>query len=278
MSIFLNPRVEGALLGSGQITYGTSEDGRPQIRMIHPRSGIMMGIMEVHFSDASSPDGLAGEGGVARSAGINAGGARMRISRAHRRPPFSSSGSESDASWASAGVPPPETRLMERRSTVNLANGSALRSAAADSSASGIPPSSVAGGIAGGNPATAIAAAQQARSSFASFFSSLMDGAGRSATSPPGGGASARSRTAEGTIAEASPARGASSPLNRMTIRVVTRPAASNGGTLSSVSRDDRSLSTNRLPSRSSSGRSASGGSDDEGSGRGGSDEPIVVE
>lgn len=262
LSSFINPQGEGGLFGgNNQVTFVISEDGRPQIRVMG--NGRTMGIMELYLSG----------GGVAHAssggAGNNPSEARVRISRAHRRSPIS--GSETGASvvangdgdaptntrLTSAGLPPSETRLMELRSTINLANGSSMRSAAADSTGGGASPSSAVGGGAGGN--------QQVSSSLASFFSSLI-------ASPPGGGVSAGSRSVPGAAAVASSARGArisSGPSNRMTIRFVTRPAAANRGELSGVDRDDLSRSTNP---------SASGGSDDEGPGRGGSDEPIVID
>jgi hypothetical protein len=206
-----------------------------------------------------------------RGAGSNLSGARVRITRAHRRSPVRSIGDENDARVTAAPAAlssPLEMGSAERRSTINLATASSV---------TGAPPSSAAGGSAGGNshPTT-----QQARSAFRQFFSSLRDirdSAGRSAGSPPEEIYDARA--AMGVAVGASVVRGASSPSNRMTtIRFVTRPTAPTRETLPGVDRDGRSRLTNRPPSRSSGGRSASGGSGDEDSGRGGSDEPIVID
>ena len=258
-------REGGSLLGrGGQITFGTSEEGRPQIRMIHPGNGSMVGIMEMYLSDAAPPGGAASSGG----AGSNPSGARVRSTRAHRRALDRSSGSEHGARVTVAAAPaaglssPLETRSAERRSTINFATGSATGSSVAAS----------------GNSHPTNAATQQARSAFQQFFSSLRDmrdSAGRSVGSPPG--ASADARAAMGVAVGASDVRGASSPSNRMTIRFVTRPTAPTRGTLPGVDRDGHSRLTNP-PSRSSGGRSASGGSGDEDSSRGGSDEPIVID
>jgi len=280
----------GSLLGrGGQITFGTSEEGRPQIRMIHPGNGSMVGIMEMYLSDAAPPGGAAATGGSeARAssggAGSNPSGARVRSTRAHRRALDRSSGREHGARVTFAAAPtaglssPLETRSAERRSTINFATGSATGSSVAASSVAGTPPSSAAGGSASGNAHPTNAANQQARSAFQQFFSSLRDmrdSAGRSAGSPSG--ASADARAAMGVAVGASDVRGASSPSNRMTIRFVTRPTAPTRGTLPGVDRDGRSRLTNP-PSRASGGRSASGASGDEDSGRGGSDEPIVID
>ena len=274
LSSLISSRGGGSLLGrGGQITFGTSEEGRPQIRMIHPGNGSMVGIMEMYLSDAAPPGGAAATGGSeARAssggAGSNPSGARVRSTRAHRRAPDMSSGSEHGARVTFAAAPavglssPLEPRSPERRSTINFATGSATGSSVAAS----------------GNSHPTNAATQQARSAFQQFFSSLRDmrdSAGRSVGSPPG--ASADARAAMGVAVGASDVRGASSPSNRMTIRFVTRPTAPTRGTLPGVDRDGHSRLTNP-PSRSSGRRSASGGSGDEDSSHGGSDEPIVID
>lgn len=287
LSSFMSSR--GGVSRSGHITFGTSEEGRPQIRMIHPGNGNMVGILEMYLAGASPPDGVAARGGgeahtSSGGAGSDPGGVRVRISRAHRRSPARSSGSDSGARVTFAAVPasglPP--LAVQRRSTINLATGIATGSAAAHPSATGAPPSSAVGGSTSGNShPTNNAAAQQVHSAFASFLSSFRDSTERSTGSPPGGRASAETRAAMGAAAVASAARDASSPPNRMTIRLLTRPTAATRGT-SAVDSDGRHIGrsrpTNRSPSMSSSGRSASGSSGDEVSGRGGSDEPIVID
>jgi hypothetical protein len=227
VSSFINSQGEGLLGSNNEVSFGTSEDGRPQIRLMG-ENGRTMGIMEMYLAGAAHAQGGAGNN-------LSGARARLRISRAHRRSPVSAS--ESGA---------------ERRSTINLVNGSAIRSAAADSTGGGASPSSAAGSV--GN--------QQASSSLTSFFSSLVAG-------PPGGGARAGSSSVAGAATVAGSARGASGPSNRMTFRLVARPTAATRGASSVVDRDDPSRSTNR---------SASDADRDEGSGRGGSDEPIVIE
>ncbi|KAL3773077.1 hypothetical protein ACHAW5_007292 [Stephanodiscus triporus] len=284
LSSFMTSR--GGVSRGGHITFGTSEEGRPQIRMIHPGNGNMVGILEMYLAGASPPGGVAVRGGgeahtSSGGAGSDTGGVRVRISRAHRRSPARSSGSDSGARVTFAAVPaaglsPLAPRSVERRSAINLATGIATGSAAAHPSAAGAPPA--VGGSASGNlHPTNNAAAQQVHSAFASFLSSFRDSTERSTSSPPGGRASAETRAAMGAAAVAS----AASPPNRMTIRFLAHPTAATRGT-SAVDSDGRHIGRsqpiNRSPSMSSSGRSASGSSGDEVSGRGGSDEPIVID
>ena len=87
----------------GNITFDTSEDGRPQIRMVHPGNG-MIGVLEMIVSEASGA-GARGGGGLARASSSAIGSNNPSISRI--RSPRSGSGQPpmAAAGATSAGGP-----------------------------------------------------------------------------------------------------------------------------------------------------------------------------
>lgn len=198
----------GPRRGTGQVTFGTSEDGRPAIRMIRPASGGMVGVMEMLLPD----DTAAGEEANGPSAG---GSAMSRENEAvHGRGSSSStrtaqvrfSTAPSGSSRSSlARVPSSGTAASDERGTSESA-GIASGSGAASSAA---------------RPASASSrAARQGTSSFASFFASY----GSSNMASP------RNRMAAGGAAsvDGSSANGdsSSSRSDRMTIRVIATERA----------------------------------------------------
>jgi len=81
----------------GNITFDTSEDGRPQIRMVHPGNG-MVGVLEMIVSEASGA-GARGGGGLARASSSAIGSNNPSISRIRSprsgQPPMAAAGATS---------------------------------------------------------------------------------------------------------------------------------------------------------------------------------------
>ena len=81
----------------GNITFDTSEEGRPQIRMVHPGNG-MIGVLEMIVSEASGA-GARGGGGLARASSSAIGSNNPSISRIRSpqsgQPPMAAAGATS---------------------------------------------------------------------------------------------------------------------------------------------------------------------------------------
>mmetsp|Transcript_21145 Transcript_21145/g.38271 ORF Transcript_21145/g.38271 Transcript_21145/m.38271 type:complete len:545 (-) Transcript_21145:272-1906(-) len=252
----------GPLRGTGQVTFGTSADGRPAIRMIRPASGGMVGVMEMFLPDdlasgGNGPAAAARGGGAAGGSGSSpTRTARVRFARApagsgSRRGSSGSGVARSSSSFPpGAGLPPPlALRLMETSSEIAASVEGGTRGSAGVARASG---------AASARPASASSraggsrAARQGASTFASLFASL----GSASMSSPrsrtraGGGAAAAAGSAGG-------AGGSSNGLpNRMTIRIIARERRTSGG-------------SNGGNGASGSGNNESGGSNDE---------PIIID
>mmetsp|Transcript_33207 Transcript_33207/g.69883 ORF Transcript_33207/g.69883 Transcript_33207/m.69883 type:complete len:553 (-) Transcript_33207:331-1989(-) len=271
--------LNGPLRGTGQVTFGTSEDGRPQIRMIRPHGGGMVGVMEMFLPDGDGPPGAGG--GAAAAAG--AGGssptrtARVRFARAAPRSGSrrGSSGSSSGSATSSlAGLPPPLMEMMGRSSTSTSGSATARSAGALISTRPGSAGGSASASASAraSNPHSS-RAARQPGSAFASLFASLRDGGPRSSPDTRSGRGAAAAASAGGAEDGAAAAAAAGAGSNRVTIRFIARErvAAPSGSSASSRSR------SHSPGSRSSSRRSPGGSAG--GSGRGGSDdEPIIID
>mmetsp|Transcript_6151 Transcript_6151/g.11013 ORF Transcript_6151/g.11013 Transcript_6151/m.11013 type:complete len:521 (+) Transcript_6151:280-1842(+) len=221
----------GSLRGTGQVTFGTSEDGRPAIRMIRPSSGGMVGVMEMFLPDevatggngstaSARGSGAARASGVARGSGAASAGrgssptrtARVRFSRSSVGSSRRGSSSSGSGGAFGSGLPPPLSfRLTESTSeSASLGEGGARRS-------SGVarPPGRVAS-------AGSSRAGSRARSQgFASLFASLGSG---SMSSP-----SSRRASSSPDAASSGTSPGAGGSTNGISIRIIARDrAASN--------------------------------------------------
>ena len=79
----------------GNITFGTSEDGRPQIRMVHPGNG-MVGVLEMFVSEAS---GAGARGGGSARASSSAMGSN---NLSPGQPPIAAAGATSAGASSAA--------------------------------------------------------------------------------------------------------------------------------------------------------------------------------
>lgn len=141
--------LSGPLRGTGQVTFGMSEDGRPHIRMIRPHGGGgMVGVMEMFLpDDDGSPGGGLPAGLVRRGTGAAASAtagrssssptrtARVRFTRAPR------SGSRRLSGNSTSGSVPPRSgpaafAAAAAASTRPASAGGSARSASASASAS----------------------------------------------------------------------------------------------------------------------------------------------
>ena len=78
----------------GNITFGTSEDGRPQIRMVHPGNG-MVGVLEMFVSEAS---GAGARGGGA----MGSNNPSISRTRSPGQPPIAAAGATSAGASSAA--------------------------------------------------------------------------------------------------------------------------------------------------------------------------------
>ena len=191
----------------GQVTFGTSEDGRPQIRMIRPNGGGMVGVMEMHFPDMS-----LGAGPAAASAARGRGGASSSSAR----------GSTGSARGSARGQPRARDFTSAPAEAASSAGGSPrVRFGFARASSSSGSRRNSSGSLAGGSPPPAragassrSAAGQSGISAFASLFASLGGGGAsmpRGSSPTRGGRASMGSPSRQGAAARAngSPRRSA---------------------------------------------------------------------
>jgi hypothetical protein len=85
----------------GNITFGTSEDGRPQIRMVHPGNG-MVGVLEMFVSEAGGT-GAIGEGSArASSSAMGSNNPSISRTRSPGQPPIAAAGASSAGSPSAA--------------------------------------------------------------------------------------------------------------------------------------------------------------------------------
>mmetsp|Transcript_40465 Transcript_40465/g.86194 ORF Transcript_40465/g.86194 Transcript_40465/m.86194 type:complete len:536 (-) Transcript_40465:375-1982(-) len=265
--------IGGPLRGAGQVTFGTSEDGRPAIRMIRPASGGMVGVMEMLLPDDLATGGNGGTaaaaGGSARVSGAVARGRGSSPTRSPRvrfstQPAGGSTRGSSSAAGGGGGPPSVSVRLMETASNIAAAAGSAngssrVASGATRPASAGSGRASSAGSRVGGSRA-----ARQGGSIFSNVFSSL--GGSSSMRSPQSG------RSRRSAAAGSSPAGGAAGSAsvgsgprnNRMTIRIIARDRAA-----SSSGRPTNRRTTGGVSS-TNGGTSGSGSSDPN--------EPIVID
>ena len=219
--------------GAGQVTFVTSGDGRPVIRVINPQSGGMVGITEIHLSEGTQ----AQVGGGASATGGGAAGMSVRISRAPTSTDFPSV------------LPRRVTRPITAEWLQQLAAGrSAARGSEAANTAAAVgsrpAPASAAGE--GTNGAFSGAPAQQPTSSFTNLFASRGDSTSASSSSPRGrrgafsvGGSTSTNGAASGPSAASHPGR------QVVTIRLISRPShasptrSTNRRTVSNTSQPD---------------------------------------
>ena len=277
----------------GQVTFGTSEDGRPVIRVINPQGGGMVGVMEMYLSEGGAPVVPVGGGGSGATAAAGSGSTRVavRISRpATTTTTTTTTATSSDPSrrFAGFGAAAANGRTMRPVTAEfmqQLAAGSS-RSAARGSESTASPAAAAAAGSnsaassrsvrfasntgEGTDRVSSMARAHhQATSAIANLFVNHgVSGAGVSASSPRGrrggfsvGGPSSSTSSNNGAAAAAA---GASDGTSRqvMTIRIITRPM-------------NASQSTSHSPAvRSNNRRGAASSPSDSGSS---DDEPIII-
>lgn len=279
----------------GQVTFGTSEDGRPVIRVINPQGGGMVGVMEMYLSEGGAPAPVGGGGsGATAAAGSGSTRVAVRISRpATTTTTTTTTATSSDPSrrFAGFGAAAANGRTMRPVTAEfmqQLAAGSS-RSAARGSEATASPAAAAAGSNSaassrsvrfasttgeGTDRVSSMARAHhQATSAIANLFVNHgVSGAGVSASSPRGrrggfsvGGPSSSTISNNGAAAAAAGAPSASDGTSRqvMTIRIITRPM-------------NASQSTSHSPAvRSNNRRGAASSPSDSGSS---DDEPIIID
>jgi hypothetical protein len=278
----------------GQVTFGTSEDGRPVIRVINPQGGGMVGVMEMYLSEGGAPAPVGGGGsGATAAAGSGSTRVAVRISRPATTTTTTTTTTSSDPSrrFAGFGAAAANGRTMRPVTAEfmqQLAAGSS-RSAARGSEATASPAAAAAGSNSaassrsvrfasntgeGTDRVSSMARAHhQATSAIANLFVNHgVSGAGVSASSPRGrrgafsvGGPSSSTSSNNGAAAAAAGAPSASDGTSRqvMTIRIITRPM-------------NASQSTSHSPAvRSNNRRGAASSPSDSGSS---DDEPIIID
>jgi hypothetical protein len=185
----------GPRRGTGQVTFGTSEDGRPAIRMIRPASGGMVGVMEMLLpDDIAEEEGGNGPAAAGSAAARGHGAAPGRSGSGTTRMAHVRFSRVSSSSRGGSSLP---TAPGPRAPSVAAARGSGAATARPASSSS--------------------RAARQGTTSFASLYASY----GSSTMASPRG-----RRAADGAaLAASSSGAGGNSSMrsNRMTIRAVPR-------------------------------------------------------
>ena len=153
----------------GQVTFGTSEDGRPQIRMIRPNGGGMVGVMEMHFPDMSLGTGPAaasarGRGGASSSSARGSTGSARGSARSGQPRARDFTSAPAEAASSTGGSP------RVRFGFARASSSSGSRRNSSGSLAGGSPPPARPGA------SSRSAAGQSGISAFASLFASLGGG------------------------------------------------------------------------------------------------------